>query len=117
MLNDPVSETPFVPRALCETMALALRLANSASGAPSRCRKKACRNSDRCHLKIDADGNGHCPGGIGNAVLDQAALMLLFLGRLWESRVGGYIGDFDASEFLSSPAKDVSSRRRAGRKT
>ena len=51
---------------------------------PSRCRRKDCKRSGRCHFVIDANGDGVCSAGIDKASTTEAALMLRFLGVLWQ---------------------------------
>ena len=51
-------------------------------GAPQRCRRKACRRANRCHLTIGDKGEGDCPGGMSMKAIDNAAMMLLFLAVL-----------------------------------
>ena len=73
----------YVDPELLEVMTLALRYASTLNGAPARCRKKACQGG-RCHMHIEADGDGICGdgvcnGGIGERTMDDAARMLGFL--------------------------------------
>ena len=79
---------PYESHTLRQTMQIALRLANTQTGAPKRCRNPLCRNGS-CHLVIEEEsGDAVCRGGLGGAAIDQAALMLLFLSRLAEKFLG-----------------------------
>jgi hypothetical protein len=77
----------LLPDAAREAILLSVRLSAEVDGAPKRCRRGACRNG-HCHLTLDAEGTGHCPGGISATTLDHAAMMLVFLGRLSDGRLG-----------------------------
>ena len=70
-----------LPRSMREAILLSVRLCAKVDGAPQRCRRPACRNG-RCHLTLDSEGTGHCPGGISELSRDYAAMMLVFLARL-----------------------------------
>ena len=73
---------PFMPSRSREVFAKALRLAALFDGAPQRCRRKACRRANRCHLTIGDKGEGDCPGGMSMKAIDNAAMMLLFIAVL-----------------------------------
>ncbi|PSJ61697.1 hypothetical protein [Kumtagia ephedrae] len=71
-----------------EMFADALRLSASNSGAPQRCRRKACQRSGRCCVKLDAEGDGTCFGGMTEQTAKEAAMMIVFAMTLWEKRTG-----------------------------
>ena len=74
-----------LPRAFRDAILLSVRLSARVDGAPKRCRRPACRDGN-CHLTLDAEGTGHCPGGISELARDYAAMMLVFLARLGQGR-------------------------------
>jgi hypothetical protein len=71
----------LLPMPVQDAILLSVRLAAKVDGAPKRCRRPACRNG-RCHLTLDKEGTGHCPGGISEQAREYAAAMLVFLERL-----------------------------------
>ena len=73
---------PFMPKRFREGFAKALRLAALFDGAPQRCRRKACRRANRCHLTIGDKGEGDCPGGMSMKAIDNAVMMLWFITTL-----------------------------------
>jgi hypothetical protein len=75
-----------LPLAAREAILLSVRLSAKVDGAPQRCRRSVCRRNGRCHLTLDAEGDGHCPGGISERALDHAAMMLVFLARLCDGK-------------------------------
>jgi hypothetical protein len=76
-----------LPPVMREAILLSVRLSAKVDGAPKRCRRPACRNG-HCHLTLDAEGTGHCPGGISERARDHAAMMLVFLARLSDGKAG-----------------------------
>jgi hypothetical protein len=60
----------------------AMRIAAESEGAPARCRKKGCRSSGRCHLKMKLTGDGYCGAGITDSMMDKGVLMLHFLAHV-----------------------------------
>lgn len=58
---------------------LALRMAISFQDAAATCRRKACRETHRCHLTFDEQGVGQCATTYDTAAAqDIAAQMILF---------------------------------------
>ena len=95
---DEAAENRFIPREINELLVIAMRVSLAANGAPARCRKKACKSTGRCHFVIASNGDGVCPGGIGEASLDQAAHMVHFLKEYLTSKLGHGGMDDDALE-------------------
>jgi hypothetical protein len=78
----------YMPPAMREMFADALRLSASNSGAPQRCRRKVCKSSGRCCVKLDTEGDGVCPGGMTEQTAREAAMMIVFALNLWEKHTG-----------------------------
>jgi hypothetical protein len=60
---------------LTELLLAILRHVQEIDGAPARCRNRKCRKG-RCHMFIDDDGAGVCPGGIRMSSIDRAGVIL-----------------------------------------
>ncbi|MEQ1951566.1 hypothetical protein [Mesorhizobium sp. CN2-181] len=75
-----------LPPSVRDAMADALRLAATAGGAPARCRRKECRHTHRCSFKLDKRGDGICLGGIDDAMVREAALMIKYASDFWAKR-------------------------------
>ena len=58
---------------------VALRLAATLDGAPSRCPRRDCRRLGRCRAERGDDGEPRCHAPISENVAERAADMLLFL--------------------------------------
>lgn len=58
---------------------VALRLAATFDGAPSRCPRRDCRRLGRCRAERGHDGEPHCHAPISDDVGERAADMLAFL--------------------------------------
>jgi hypothetical protein len=91
----------------------AMRIAAASEGAPARCRKKACRSSDTCHLKMNLDGDGYCGAGITQSMQDKAVLMLHFLAHVGMTAREGDGTDRQAARPKRGPS--VPAGRNAGR--
>ena len=84
---DDATGERCIPRELADVMLLAMRFSATRAGAPARCRRKVCR-SGQCHMIIEPNGDGVCQGGINEAVVDNAAMVLAFMMKV----VGHYLG-------------------------
>ena len=60
---------------LAELLLTILRHVQDVDGAPARCRNRQCRKG-RCHMYIDDDDAGVCPGGIRMSSIDRAGVIL-----------------------------------------
>ena len=60
---------------LTELLLAILRHVQEVDGAPARCRNRQCRKG-RCHMYIDDDDAGVCPGGVRKASIDKAGVIL-----------------------------------------
>ena len=58
---------------LTELLLAILRHVQEVDGAPARCRNRQCRKG-RCHMYIDDDDAGVCPGGVRKASIDKAGV-------------------------------------------
>ena len=65
----------YAGRRLAELLLVVLRHVQTLDGAPARCRMKKCHDG-RCHMFIDGDEAGVCPGGIGMAAVDKSGVIL-----------------------------------------
>jgi hypothetical protein len=65
----------YAGRRLADLLLVVLRHVQTLDGAPARCRKKECQKGS-CHMFIDRDGAGVCPGGIGMAAVDKSGVIL-----------------------------------------
>ncbi|MBA3447875.1 MAG: hypothetical protein H0T56_09765 [Pseudaminobacter sp.] len=79
-IDEATGELYLIP-ALEELLVLALRFASTLNGAPERCRNQSC-GKGRCHLRLGANGDGVCQGGIGERTMEDAARMLGFLAEV-----------------------------------
>ena len=118
--RDEEEAARHIPREFLDAAAIAMRFALTNDGAPARCRRKICHRQGGCHFVIDAAGDGVCSGGISQAAIDQAALMLAFLNALGRAKVGkgaGFAdleldGEMRQMAAARKPSLEASARRR-----
>lgn len=75
----PNQQAADLPPALTMPMMEAVRIAARTDGAPSRCKRRACRRNGRCHAVLKDDDLIDCGGGISNRAFNSTSDMMVFL--------------------------------------
>lgn len=70
---------PFVVR---KVAGLAVRVAATRDGAPSRCLRRACRKEGRCRADLYGCEGARCTGRLSGRAVTEVEAMMAFLGAL-----------------------------------